>query len=189
MSRVIFLPDDYFTNPPKETTVTDNYADNPRAGDARRASALTIHHRQGSTAGLVEIVRETCENGRATELVLAILEIHRSAIVQLRSEVGLEYLGCYVGQLAAGAAEHEDSEQAADIARSADLLDAHARGDVKAINKAMREAVAAGRPTELVTNLLNLYEVLLPELSSEPGIRWLRTCVGTFAGEEAEGDL
>ena len=184
--RVIFPDPDIWTQ--RKATMTD-HADNPRAADARRASALTIHHRRRNPAGATEIIRETCTAKRSTELVLALLAIHQTAIVQLRTDAALGFVGRYVQQLANGAAEHADDERAGDITRCAALLDAHGRGDTEAINRAMREAVDAGRPTQLIGELLDLYEVLLPELSSEPGIAWLGKCVGTFATEEAEGDL
>ncbi len=182
--RVIFPDPEIWT---RKATMTQ-YADHPRAADARRASAITIHHRQQNRDGLVALVLETCEAGRPTELLLALLAIHRTAILQLRSDVGLQFVGRYVKQLAAGAGQLDDNDKAADIARSARLLDAHAREDVEAISATVRAAVDAGRPTELVIRLLDLYEVLLPELSSEPGINWLRGCVSLFAAEEVEGD-
>jgi hypothetical protein len=164
-----------------------NYADGPQAADARRASALTIHHRRGNTAGLVEIVRETCEENRPTELLLATLAIHQDAIVELRSEAGLHLLAKHVQGLAAFTPP-SDSKPAAitDVCRSAALLDSHGRDDIAGINAAVQAAVKDGRPTELVIGLLDLYEHLLPELSSDEGIDWLNRCINAFAAEEAQ---
>lgn len=186
--RVVFPPADYWTQP-KDSAMTENYADQPNAADARRAAALTIWHRRGNPEGITEIVRTADEVGRPTELLLAVLDLHRTAIAELRSDPGITLMALFVQ----GIAQH--AEQAGivdgpgdDVRRSAQLLDAHARNDIAGINRAVREAASDSRGVQLYLGLLNLYEHLLPELTSEHGIDWLERCLAAFANEEAEGD-
>ncbi|WP_059013976.1 hypothetical protein [Mycobacterium sp. M26] len=182
--RVIFPPTDYWTQS-KENTMTDNYADTPTAADARRASAITIHHRRGNTEGLLTIAHEANENHRTTELVLAILDLHRNPLTELRTPNGIDLIGRHVQELA----DHSglvDEPTAADVGRAASLLDSHGRNDTNGINQAMQSACNAGRSTQLLLGLLDLYEHLMPELSSAAGLDWLNRCTTTFAIEEVQ---
>lgn len=125
---------------------------------------------------------------------LAILDLHRTAITELRTDNGIYLMATYVQGLAT-AAENAGTEPAenagiepvgADICRAARILDCHGRNDTADINQAVQEAIAADRPTQLVVALLDLYEVLLPELTSEAGIDWLNRCISAFANEEVQ---
>ncbi|OBB18550.1 hypothetical protein A5761_08690 [Mycolicibacterium setense] len=179
--RVIFPDPDIWTQP-KEHHMT--YADQPNAADARRAAALTIHHRRGNNAGVLALLAETGETTRAAELVLAILDLHRSAIMELKTEAGIELMAQYVQALATLPIPVNPDTEGADVSRAAQLLDAHGRGDTDAINHALQSAATAGRPAELVLALLDLFDHLIAELSCEAGIDWLQRCITSFATEE-----
>lgn len=160
-----------------------NHSDQPNAADARRAAALTIHHRNGNPEGVFEIVRETVETTRAAELVMAILDLHRIAIIELKTPAGIDLMGFYVQGLAAYR-KPESGDLIADALRAARLLDAYGRTDIDGINEAILDAVKADRPTQLVIGLLELYDHLIPELTSTAGLGWLNRCIASFAAEE-----
>jgi hypothetical protein len=180
--RVIFPPADYWTRP-KENTMT-HFAETPSAADARRATALTLHHRGGDTDGVVELVRETAETDRAAELLMAILDLHRTAILELKTDQGVTLMALYVQDLAN--VPTTPDPVTADVRRAAALLDCHGRTDITGLNNVLLDAADTGRPTQLVVALLDLYEHLLPELSSNTGTRWLNRCISNFANEEAQ---
>ena len=184
--RVIF-PDPNIWTTPKDATMTENYADQPKAADARRASAITTHHRRGYTEGVLAIAEETNETNRGTELVLAVLDLHRNPLTELRTPSGIELIGRHVHELAThGAATTADNPAGADVARASALLDSHGREDIAGINRALKDAASVGRSTQLLLALLDLYEHLMPELTSAAGIDWLNRCTTTFATEEAQ---
>jgi hypothetical protein len=163
-------------------------ADQPNAADGRRAAALIIHRRRADSDGVVALLDEANDSGRMTELVLAVLDLYRNAIAELRSDNGIELIASYVGQMC------ELAEQAGPdfgagpgaMVQSARLLDAHGRGDTAGINRVLGEA--AGRGLYLILGLLDLLESLLPELSCEAGYNWLDRCVAIYAAEEAQDD-
>ncbi|MFV8233695.1 hypothetical protein [Mycolicibacterium fortuitum] len=179
--RVIFPDPDIWTR--KENNMT-TYADQPNAADARRAAAITIHHRRGNNEGLHTILVESVETARPAELVLAILELHCNAIVELKTAAGVDLMARYVQALAAMPIPANPDTEGGDVSRAAQLLDAHGRGDTDALNQALQDATKAGRPAELVVALLGLYDHLLAELSCEAGIDWLERCITSFATEE-----
>lgn len=187
MSRRVIFPDpEIWTTRQENTTVTERpfVVD---AGDARRAAALTTHHRRGNTDGVLAIAQEVNETGRGTHLVVAILDLHANALRQLRTNNGIDLIGLHVQELASMAGHPvADNPAGGDICRAATLLDAHGRDDIEALNTTIRAAVDAGRPTQLILGLLDLYETLLPELTSLAGVDWLARCVNAFATEEVQ---
>ncbi|SBS76507.1 hypothetical protein MHPYR_320085 [uncultured Mycobacterium sp.] len=200
--------------------MTENYADQPNAADARRASAITIHHRRGNRDGIkaildavgddipvqigVEdgldgrvvlglarhgapikaILDETGEANRVTELFLAILGIHSNALLELRSETGLKYIEGFVKEIGELAEATDPQTLGGDVNRVSRLLDAHARHDIPELNRALRDAFAHRRTVELTIGLLDIFELVLPELTSTAGIRWLEVCITQFGTEE-----
>ena len=64
--RVIFVPDDYWTNPPKERTVP-----NHDAGDQRRATALAVWYGRHDLDGINSVLQEAVDEDRAAELIVA----------------------------------------------------------------------------------------------------------------------
>lgn len=185
MTRRVIFPDPEIWTEPKEAHMTA-YADQPGPADARRAAALTIWHRRGNPDGITEIVRESAAIGRLVELLLAVLDLHRTAIAELRSEAGINLMALFVQGIAEHAEQNNAQGAAADIRRSAQLLDAHGRDDTADINRAVQEASNAGRGVQLFTRLLDIYEHLLPELTSDHGIDWLNRCIAAFANEEVQ---
>ncbi|CAN5754447.1 hypothetical protein BH09ACT7_BH09ACT7_32450 [soil metagenome] len=170
--------------------MTENYADKPNAADARRASAITIHHRRGNREGISAILNETGEANRVTELFLAILGIHGNALTELRTDAGLNYIANFIQEIGGltGATEIADPETlGGDVNRCCRLLDAHGRQDIPELNRALQDAFATRRTIELTIALLDIYELVLPELTSAAGIKWLEACINSFSAEEVQG--
>lgn len=163
-------------------------ADQPNAADARRGAALIIHGRRGDSDGVLALLDEANGSGRMAELVLAVLDLYRNAIAELRSDNGIELIAAYVGQMRelAEQAGPDFSAGPGAMVQSARLIDAHGRGDNAGINDVFGEASATGQGLYLVLGLLDLLETLLPELSCDTGYDWLNRCVATFAAEEAQ---
>lgn len=178
--RVIFVDPELWTaRPSKENHMTNTETPNPR--DVRMAAALTIHHRSGNGEGMAEIVRETVDTDRAAQLLHALLDLYRIYITQTRTQVGIQYLGAYVGQLA----EVDDrNEITLDMQRAARVLYSHSRDDFDGINAVLTETRADKRGSHLLLALLDLYDATLPELLSEPGRRWLDAVVAALVAQE-----
>ncbi|HRD14269.1 MAG TPA: hypothetical protein PLI79_20660 [Mycobacterium sp.] len=161
--------------------MSTNPADNPNPRDVRLAAAFTIHHRSGDKEGMAEIVRDTSETGRASELLLSVLDLHKVFIVQSRTPTGIDYLGRYVQDL--GKVKPDDPKMI-DLRRACRILDGHGRDDLSAINDVIREARDDNRCTHALMALMGLYETAVPELSSTAGRKWLDACVTTTLGQE-----
>jgi hypothetical protein len=153
--------------------------------DQRLAAALVIHHRSGNPAGLREIVRETAETERGSELLMSILDLHRIYIAETRNNVGVNYLDVYVQDL--GAIQPVDPPDV-DLQRATRILDCHGRDDWGGINQVIGAARAENRCTQTLLALLDLYAVALPELSSTAGKKWLDNCVAALHAEEAKDE-
>jgi hypothetical protein len=160
-------------------------ADQPKAADARRAAALIIHRRRADVDGVTALLEEAHRSDRVTELVLAVLDLYRTAIEELRSDNGINLIASYVGQMCKLAEQASPEVGVGEMLQSARLLDAHGRGDMQGVNNVFSEAKAGDRGVYLILGLLDLLETLLPELSCEAGFDWLNRCVSTFAAEEA----
>jgi hypothetical protein len=155
----------------------------PSPGDVRLAASLTIHHRSGDREGQAEIIRDTAESNRASALLLSVLDLHRTFIVQTRTPAGVDYLGTYVQDI--GNVKPTD-DAAMDVHRACRILDGHGRNDFDSINDVIRAARGENRCTETLLALLDLYTVVLPELSSTAGSKWLDECVAASHTQEAK---
>jgi hypothetical protein len=157
----------------------------PTAADYRRAAVLTLHQRRGNTAGVIAIVDETNTADRATQLLLAVLGLHKTFITRLRTRDGISLLADYVHGMATLEATEPPNT---DIRRAAQILEFHAQDNINGIDREMRAAASAGRATETFLQLLDLYEVALPELRSLAGITWLEAQIDALLNEEFRPD-
>lgn len=146
------------------------YDQKPNHADYRRAGVLTLHHRRGDTEGVLAIAAETNSENRSPQLLRAVLLLHQILIGLLRTQSGINLLGDWVVGLTTREA---GTPVEIDVVRAAQILNCHGNGDREGIAEAMNAATAAGRPTETLLQLLNLYEVALPELSGPFGLEWL----------------
>ena len=185
MSRRVIFPDPNIWTEPKEARMT-TYADQPGPADDRRAAALILHRRSADEQGVVAILAEAGETKRQVQLLLAVMDLYRNAIAELRSDAGIELMASYVGDMAQRADEAEGP--AADMVKAAPLLDAHAREDWDAFNDVLARAASAGRSANLLIGLLDLYEVLMPDLNSTTGRDWFTRLIAAFVNEEVQGD-
>lgn len=178
--RVIFVDPDLWTNH-KEHTMTN---DDVTSTDIRLASALTKHHRTGNTAGMHEIVRTTVDTDRGAPLLVALMDLHARYIVDTRTNVGVDFLAVHVQAI--GDIEPTDDPVTVDLHRACLIFDGHGRADYDQINDMLQAAVDDERSTHTVIALLNLYQSVLPELSSPAGQAWLDACIAAMLSEEGK---
>jgi hypothetical protein len=179
--RVIFVPDDYWTNPPKENTVTYN-PEKVNAHDVRMAAALIIHHRASDTAGIHAVMSDPDLIERGSPLLWAILDLHRLYVSQTRTSVGIDALALYVQDIATVPENGTDSSRYATWACM--IVDAHGRGDIAGMNAILDAARPGNRCTHVLGAVLDLYLHAIPELSSSAGRHWLDTCVTIALADE-----
>jgi hypothetical protein len=157
----------------------------PNHADKRRAGVLTLHHRRGDTEGLLVIAEETNAENRVPQLVHAVLLLHQVLIGLLRTQSGVNLLGDWV----VGLTTREASKPSeVDIVRAAQILNYHGKGDKQGIAEVMNAATAAGRPTEVLLQLLSIFEVALPELSGPFGLEWLAVQIEGLVEKENTPD-
>jgi hypothetical protein len=71
-----------------------------------------------------------------------------------------------------------------DVIRAAQILNFHGQQARDGIAVVMNEATAEGRSTETLLALLDLYEVVLPELGGAVGVEWLQSQIQAFIDGE-----
>lgn len=162
------------------------YANQPGPADARNAAALILHRRNGDDKGVAGIFAEVAETKRQTQLLLAVMDLYANAITELKTDAGIELMASYVGDMAEHA--HEAQGPGADMMKAAPLLDAHGRQDWDAFNGVLHSAATTGRSAHLLIGLLDLYEVLMPDLNSTAGRDWFSRLIAAFVNEEKPGD-
>lgn len=157
--------------------MTDHDFDHTDPGDYRRAAVVVLHHRRGNTEGLTAVIDETNDLDRAAHLLYATLGLHHAFIARLRTRDGINLLADWVHGMAG-------LDAAEDVCRAARILEHHGRQDNDGIVREMEAAITDSRATETFVQLLDLYEVALPELSSPAGIKWIEEHITALAGEE-----
>ena len=70
------------------------------AGDLRRAAALTVHYGRSNEDGVKALFRETAEQGRVMQLILAMLALNDEVVPLLYTDAGLTILSAHVMRLA-----------------------------------------------------------------------------------------
>lgn len=178
--RVIFPDPDIWTQ--KENTMTDNTTG---PGDYRRAAVLTLHHRQGNLPGVLAIVDEVNDNNRGPHLLLGILGLHGGYISRLRTQDGISLLADYVHGMASLDATEPPGT---DIVQAAQIFEYHGLNDFDGIDRVLKASVNDERATEVFLQLMDLYEVTLPELSAPNGIHWLEEQIKVLANDEVTPD-
>lgn len=154
---------------------------NPNRADYRRAAVLTLHHRRGDRAGVAAVAEETNELDRGPQLLMSVLLLHQVLIGLLRTTNSITLMAPWVAGMAALLAT-EPSQK--DIVRAAQILNFHGQQAHDGIAVVMNEVTAEGRSTEVLLALMDLYEVVLPELSGAVGIEWLQSQIQAFIDGE-----
>jgi hypothetical protein len=154
---------------------------NPAAGDCRRATALVSHHAHGSLPGVNEILRSAVECDRVTPTILATLDFYQAVVPMFITMFGMQALSEVVNSLAL-----DDPDQ--DRRRAARLIAHHANDNVTEMNLVLQAAATVDRVTQMILGLLDLYEILLPQLHTPLGLRCLeKSVVDLAAAEENDG--
>lgn len=73
---------------------------NIEPSDHRRASALIVHHSRSDIDGINTTLEEAVNERRATQLVLALLEVFAYLVPELRTELGIDLMSNHVIRLA-----------------------------------------------------------------------------------------
>ncbi|MCV7191873.1 hypothetical protein [Mycolicibacterium brumae] len=180
MSRRVIFPDPQIWTR-KENTMTNPDHVQPR--DIRLAAVLIKHHLTSNTAGQVEVIRETVDTDRATALLAAVLDLHAQFVTQTRNQVGLDFFA--EGIHALGEFDPVD-EIGQDLLNAIAVVEGHGTGDIAAINEVLTKVRAQGRGTQLMINILDVFDHALPELSSHAGIRWLDATVAEILSSGRE---
>lgn len=171
--RVIFVDPGLWTQRKEHNTMS--------ASDHRRAAALLAHHRRSDYAGINAVVDEANQAGRGMELVMSVMGTYRGFIPLVRTDAAIELMGRYVEQIATnGVADELDPN----LVKAAKLLWAHGIADFAT----MTDIFMGDRPTDVFVKLLDLYEVLLPELTTPAGVDWLTRQAAAMAGLEGQAD-
>ena len=174
--RVIFVPDDYWTNPPKERTVP-----NHDAGDQRRATALAVWYGRHDLDGINSVLQEAVDEDRAAELIVAVLDLHAQVIPILLTTDGLACLT----QMIYGLADTNDPQVDPDCARAARLIVAHSERNFDAFSAVLLDAgkTDGGVTTTLLGALAN-FRSFVPTLYSEVGLKVLQDSILDWAARE-----
>jgi hypothetical protein len=174
--KVIFVPDDYWTNPPKENTVNINPA---VAGDLRRAAAFIKHHAYSDREGMNAILTEAIDTHRAGEFIEGILVTFDAVVPQLITPAGRRCMADMILTYAGDSTLTEGSNRAARFLVAYGLVD---RGQM---NNIIRETDDVS-PT--IIALADIYATILPTLYTPTGLEVLDRGIHTLAAKEAEGD-
>lgn len=176
--RVIFVPDDYWTDPPnKETDMT---IDPANAGDYRRAGVFIKHHAYTNSDGMNAILIEAIEAERTSHLIQAILATYDAIVPQLITHHGQR---CMAEMLITYA--HGDPSLAPELNRAARFLLAYGDNQTDAMNSILREEDNVS-PT--VVALLDVYAAILPTLHTPFGMDIIERGIRTLSGMEAKGE-
>lgn len=173
--RVIFPDPEIWTR--KDNTMT------ALPSDHRRAAALIAHHRQSNTPGVNAVIEDANHAGRGIELVMSVMGTHQGLLGLLRTNGAVALMLAYVEQIATnGTADEPDPH----LVQAAQLLRAHSREDFTTIS----DILGGEQPTHVFAKLLDLYEVLIPELTTPEGVDWLTRQAAAMAGleDDAEGE-
>lgn len=173
--RVIFPPTDYWTNPPKENTVTTL-----RPADYRRAIAAFLHHRRCDAEGLAAVFDDT--DDRPAELFAAILGIGRRIARQTMTPIGLDLLTNYLDAMAA--ATFPGSE---DLDRACRIVAADLRDDQQTAAAELATATTPEATTNTAVGILEAYHGALPVLGGPAGQDWLTRTANDLAAQEIGG--
>jgi hypothetical protein len=150
------------------------------ASDARRALAMIGHHARLDPAGIRAVLDEAIGAGRATELLIAIVDVYDAIVPIFRTEEAMACLSQCVEMV------HDHGP--VDWRRAAAVIMARSTDDTDRFNEAIVEANDDGRTGELVLAMLNAYALLLPELGTALGLEALSKWTARIAGVEAAAD-
>lgn len=178
--RVIFVPDDYWTNPPKENTVNLNPH---HAADLRRAGVFIKHHLNGDIDGVNAILTEVSENGRTGPFAHSLMVTLAVVSKQLLTDVGRQAFG--EGLATVANTDYDPTKMIPEHwRRAARLLIAYERGDHDEANRVIWETDDV---TPTLLSLIDVHTMLIPGLCTTLGVQIVDNGVNTLMGIEAEG--
>ena len=94
---------------------------------------------------------------RVTPTILAVLDFYQAVVPMFITTFGMQALSEVVNNLAL-------TDTDLDRQRAARLIAHHGNDNVDGINQVLQSAAQANRVTQLIIAILNLYEILLPQL-------------------------
>ncbi|MFS0900291.1 hypothetical protein [Mycolicibacterium litorale] len=176
--RVIFVPDDYWTNPPKENEMP---IDPNAPGDLRRAGVFIKWRCYNSQDGCNSVLQEALDTGRVAQFVGSVLTTLSAVAAQLLTEHGQRALAEDIAFYAA--ADPEDFPH--EWRRAARLIAGHGRADTNEIAAVLKEQ---NELTPTILSIVDVYCQLLPGLTTGIGMQILDNGIRTLSGMEVEGD-
>jgi len=177
--RVIFVPDDYWTN--KENPMNP---DNITAGDWRRAGALLQHRLNRDIDGVNAILTETIEATRIAALIVALIGTLDAVTEQLLTPLGSDALDEWIEAW---------TRPKFDPARPPEWTQAAAL-TVACLNKEPSEMDAIIKEgdddniTPVILSVIDIYTSACPALATHTGTKVVANGIRTLAGIEAEGE-
>ncbi|SKG26900.1 hypothetical protein [Mycobacteroides abscessus] len=178
--RVIFVPDDYWTNPPKENTVSINPH---HAADLRRAGVFIKHHLNGDETGVNVVLQEVNEAGRTGPFAHALLVTLAVVSKRLLTEVGMHAFG--EGLATVADAHYDPGNMIPEHwRRAARLAIAYEHGDHDQTAQVVWET---SNITPTLLGLIDLHTMLIPSISTTTGMQIVDNGISTLVGIEAEG--
>lgn len=178
--RVIFVPDDYWTNPPKENTVSINPH---HAADLRRAGVFIKHHLNGDETGVNVILSEVNDTGRTGPFAHCLMVTLAVVSKRLLTEAGMLAFG--EGLATVADAQYDPGKLIPDAwRRAARLAIAYERGDHDEANRVVCET---DNITPTLLGLIDVHTMLVPSISTATGMQIVDNGISTLVGIEAEG--
>lgn len=150
-------------------------ADMDSAGDGRLATALLLHHLDGSQVGVDEVCRAAREADRLDALVLATVDLLNRIARAMLSDAGISALSGRVQQL--GADEYADRR----VRLAAQLVWADALDDDEDVSGVFDDI--GPNTAQLVPGLLTVYSPVAPLLAAPS----LQATMTNFVAAEAGG--
>ncbi|KKE99469.1 hypothetical protein [Mycolicibacterium obuense] len=177
--KVIFVPDDYWTNPPKENHMNVNPNN---VSDCRRAGAFVKHHAYTDIDGMNAVISEALDAKRATEFIHAILCTYDAIVPQLVTPAGQVGMSELIFTMAD---KTDDPAVPEHWNRAARFLIAYGNQDNKLMTRIIHET---DNVTPTIIAISDVYTIVLPALRTNFGISIIDRGINLLMAKEVEND-
>jgi hypothetical protein len=147
------------------------------AGDHRRALALITHRQREFWGGVKAVLDEAVSARRETQLLLAVVDTFDDLVPLLRTEAAQSWCAQALQMIG----EHGKPEWK----RGAIVIMARALDDATQFDQAIAEA-NEDQPGTLFLSVLDIYNMLIPELATPAGLETLADWTNRLMAEEEQ---